>query len=786
MSSLETKLRRIVQSGERGRRGDVQKIERMLGDADWQTRRAAAAGIAAAVNGDRLAPEEESAVFQELIRMVGESRDAGRRAAASAALEAMGGRALPTIIARLVSETDDANLRVALTRIIGQIGGAETVHALAPLTSDWDANVAATAVAALGRARSCEATSILIAHTDDENDWLRFAAISALGELGDERAVARLEKLLDDSLTEEIAAASLADISSLEAVRALARRLFNRETNAVRAMILKAMISLVADERRLPRAVMEYLYAEARRLFRARASERTIDELIRLSESSDANLARAAIIALGWSGDGRRAFPVIRDAFASSAMRRAATLALTDFARDKGSCRALLAVASGDIAPGNITGVEMAHALGSARHAVAVEAAARLYASGTDEDAETCEAMASAMAQHCEWLRGDPKEIGDDAARRLIVRLRELRADEESFVKIAETLGLLARRATAPVVEELCERLPSGNGAMAVSSRLAFYDGCDARRATEEATHALRHPIAAIRLRAIEVLERSAAKNSEAGTDGIASLVAYLTDESAVVRRAVLRAIEHGAKSDDARRAVQTALADEDIWVRAEAIITLGTLFGDERAMRSFLHQEATGAPHPLMRVAAVRALAVHARTGEDWRTLARVARDDARPEARRAATLAFRDCPQPRTAIAASRAALSDNHWTVRRAAVETLASFGDEKPARKLLLDEATNNADAAVRGAAINALGQTSAPVSVTAIVTAILDALDESIETSEALIEDAFAALVNLARTRREEIELLIFRDAHISPRAAAIARFVLTTPPTSLD
>jgi HEAT repeat protein len=781
MATIESKSQRAVRRDDSGSSGpmpslpllhDLRALAQSLADADWQTRRSAALTIASAVNAQRLTADEESWIFKELMQMIGSNRDVEERAAASAALEAMPTKALPPIIARLRSEIEDTLLRVALARVLGQIGGAEIVHTLGPLTGDADANLAATAVAALGRARSSEATTFLLAHLEDENDWLRFAAISALGELGDERAVAQLESLLDDTQTEEIAASALADIASLEAVRALARHLFDLETSNLRPQVLKAMISIVADEQTLPRIVARHLYTEAKNLFIEQCDERTIDNLIAISESSDVKLASVVITALGWSGgDEERVFSVIRNAFASPAKRKAARRALVDLARDEHSCHKLIQALQGEI-----SSIELAYALGEVFHAVGIEALARLYADTTrsrEIDAETREQLAGAIEQVNNRLRfNHTKDISEDDRQRLIIVLFELikQADESARIKLAEMLGLLAHDSQTFVIEELREVLPAGDGAVEVLARLAFYEGYDQQQATKEALRALRHPVAAVRLRAINDLEQLAPGDFE-----IQSLIAHLTDESPMVRRAALRALQRAPATGEQARALQSAFADEDIWVRAEAVFALGSLFGNgDSSVRSLLQQEAMEAAHPLVRVAAVRALTVHAQTEDDWRQIAHVARKDARPEVRRAAVLAFQNCQQKQMALAFLRATLKDEHWTVRHAAVETLVRFKDERSARKLLIKEAAG-AENSVRGAAIDALGQINAPE----VVSTITSALNESIE-NEALIENATNALVNLARTGSEEVRGAIHSELrHVSPRAETIIRLILS-------
>ncbi|HYO91462.1 MAG TPA: HEAT repeat domain-containing protein, partial [Pyrinomonadaceae bacterium] len=292
-------------------------------------------------------------------------------------------------------------------------------------------------------------------------------------------------------------------------------------------------------------------------------------------------------------------------------------------------------------------------------------------------------------------------------------------------------------------------------------AHLAFLDNADPLRAVEEAARAERHKSARVRLSAIEILSwRSRPRDN-------ASLALHLTDEAPGVRRAAMRAMRRGAATPEALRAIRAALADEDIWVRAEAITTLGALFGTEGEARACL-REALQEPHPLVRVAAAEALARHA-DPKDWRALAQVARRDSQPEARRAAVRAFAGCPQPRTTLSVARAALKDEAWSVRRAGVRVLA-ICHEASAHKLLLEAASYEKEhETVRGAALRALAHVDAPHAI-ALSCYLISTGDA------ALTEDAYVTLQSLESTHQD---LLKETARTCAPRAAGIIRAVMS-------
>ncbi|MBD0371083.1 MAG: HEAT repeat domain-containing protein [Pyrinomonadaceae bacterium] len=752
MLSLEATLDRVERLSQSGAAADVRALVRLLGSEDWQTRRAAAEGISSLVltRAEGLNTDE---LFRELITAVSDKTDAGRRAAAIAALEGIGAPALPALAQSL--RDSEASSAIALAGLIGQVGGEEAVTLLEPLAESRDTNIATSAISALGRTRHPAATQLLLRALEREDEWLRFAAVGALGELGDARAVPTLEKLLKEPLMEEAAATALEEIASIESVTALAGNLRD-EDGRFRPRVLAALVSLSEDERSLPSAVQERLRYLAEHLFRQSADDATFGDLLRLTATLDPQLKRASITALGWMGDDR-AVPVIAEALADPAFIKTARRALRNLSGNVHALTRMLEMEADLIPP-----LEIATAISGAKSYQAIEAAARLSLEAAD--AETMEAALAVLAAGRDQLRKAHAELLDrERALKLAESLSDLlsMAEGRALVEIAETLGLLASALPFALMERIADTLSQVSTDDHLLARLAFLDNADPLRAVEEAARAERHKSARVRLSAIEILSwRSRPRDN-------ASLALHLTDEATGVRRAAMRAMRRGAPTPEANRAIHAALADEDIWVRAEAIATLGALFGADSEARARL-REALGEPHPLVRVAASEALTEHA-DSKDWRALAQTVRRDSQPEARRAATLAFTRCPQPRTTLSVARAALKDEAWPVRRAGVQVLSTCL-EASAHKLLLEVVSDEDEhETVRGAALRAFAPLDAPRAVSLSC--------DLISTGDAaLIEDAYAALKSLERTHAELME----ETAHTcAPRAASIIKAVMS-------
>jgi HEAT repeat protein len=754
-SSLEATLDRVERLASSGAAADVRALVRLLGNEDWQTRRAAAEAISAAVRSHPQDSDTET-LFDELIAAIGDSSHAGRRAAAIVALEGIGAPALPRLAAEL--QRAPASARIALAGVIGSVEGVEAVRHLAPLAQDADINVATAAMAALGRTRESSAAQILLNYLDTEDDWLRFAAVGALGELGDECAIERIELLLEEPLVQEAAAASLVEMATPAAGDALARHL-RAADGTLRPAILAALVSLSNDERvvGVPRAISEKIRARAQRAFRETADDATFGDIMRMVSTGDPERARVGLTALGWMG-APRAVPILGSALGDPALSKTARRALVDLTHEPQALGAMLEVESILIAP-----VEIAVAISNTRSLATLEAAARLSVEAAD--AETLEASIAALAAGRHWLRERRADLlHTSEATRLGESLRGLlhSAHNRALFEIAETLGVLAAALPPAMTEAIADELSESVDEDYILARLAFLDSVDPLRAAEEAARAQRHRSAIVRMSALEILSWRAGASKEAF-----SLVSHLTDESAGVRRAATRAMRRGLATTENMRALLAACADEDIWVRTEAIITLGVLFGTIAQARAHLREQ-LDAPHPLCRVAAAGALSTHA-DARDWRALAQMARRDTQPEARRAAVLSFARCEQSRRALSAMRAAIRDTAWPVRRAAVEVLAS-NREAAALKLLLDVAGDQEEeSTVRGAALCALAQLDAPETIELACQALSHG-------DATLIEDAYAALLTLKRTRRAEMRAA--RES-CAPRAAAILNTVIS-------
>jgi HEAT repeat protein len=176
----------------------------------------------------------EPAVLGEL---VADGENAVRRNAGLSALERQGPYAVPHLVAML--GRDDAELVLFALQSLARIGDASAGPAIIPLLEHPDANVAQTAIEAAGRLRARDAVPALCGLLQRDL-WLQLAAIAALGDIGDPRAVDPLMAFVPDSILAEPAVQALRRIAAPESLQPLLPLLLAVRERALRDPLLLA------------------------------------------------------------------------------------------------------------------------------------------------------------------------------------------------------------------------------------------------------------------------------------------------------------------------------------------------------------------------------------------------------------------------------------------------------------------------------------------------------------------------------------------------------------------
>ena len=166
---------------------------------------------------------EEAAIAVDpgdLVELLATSDNSRLRNGAIEALGHGGDRAIPALL-KALRDRDPEKVMFA-AGVLGRSRARDVVPHLVALIGHADLNVAQTAIESLAQLRAPAAVDALIGVLDGD-PWLRFAAVRALGEIGEPRAVRSLADALPDDLLKFSAIEALGKIGTLDALRELVR-----------------------------------------------------------------------------------------------------------------------------------------------------------------------------------------------------------------------------------------------------------------------------------------------------------------------------------------------------------------------------------------------------------------------------------------------------------------------------------------------------------------------------------------------------------------------------------
>jgi HEAT repeat protein len=180
----------------------------------------------------------ENADPESLVLLMSDHADSISRNAAMDALTRGGARSLSALVRAL--RHPDPEVVMFAAGVLGKTRDRAAIPHLVGLLTHLDVNVVQQAIESLAQLRSSAAVSALVA-TLEEDPWLRFAAIHALGEIGDERAVEPLSALLADEAVREGVIEALGKIGTPAAIQHLATALRTADDKAVFESLLHAI-----------------------------------------------------------------------------------------------------------------------------------------------------------------------------------------------------------------------------------------------------------------------------------------------------------------------------------------------------------------------------------------------------------------------------------------------------------------------------------------------------------------------------------------------------------------
>jgi len=146
-----------------------------------------------------------------------------------------------------VLKDDDWWVRSRAGDALAEIGGPKVVDSVVALINDEDEEIRRTAIEILNAAKDERAIDHLIKATDDSDWWVRERAVDALAQIGNARALPKIESMLgQDPRTDTVIVRALAKMGSQKHI-AMIIPLLNSEQRELQIEAVKAL-SKLADE----------------------------------------------------------------------------------------------------------------------------------------------------------------------------------------------------------------------------------------------------------------------------------------------------------------------------------------------------------------------------------------------------------------------------------------------------------------------------------------------------------------------------------------------------------
>lgn len=274
--------------------GTVQVLIAAVGDSSYRVREKALQKICSY-------PGEK--IFPRLETYLRDGENADFRTAAMEAFPRYGKEATPYLL-QLLKDYDE-EIRTFATVMLGDIKDVSTVDSLLEVLEDTDENVRHAAAESLGKIRDTRAVEALIKCLE-QDFWVKYPAIIALGNIGDPSATKSLAGLIDDEMLRLVVVEALGKIGDVSAIPVLADVISNQDVsirNETIASFVKIQSrvqrEIVPDGKPLP-SIKKCL-----------DNDELIKHLLDSLRSSDLEVLRNAVIALGWLKEERAIKPLI-------------------------------------------------------------------------------------------------------------------------------------------------------------------------------------------------------------------------------------------------------------------------------------------------------------------------------------------------------------------------------------------------------------------------------------------------------------------------------------------
>ena len=540
---------------------DTSPLLGALSDDSWRVRQAAVKGMA-----QRAAPEAIAALLNSVVE---NHQNPSLLNSALQVLASSDVDTLSPLLELLKAPHPDLRMQAALT--LGDQRDDRAAAALVHALKDEDANVRYHVIEALGKLKAEAAVDPLVEIVESRDFFLGFPALDALAKIGDTRVASRVLPLLDDELLRAAAVSLLGQLGDETAVTPLTA-LLNTPN---------APTDLIADALATIRDRYEQQYGEGGHIADLTSREilpTGVQNLLDALETPGKQNLRSIALVLGWLKRSRveRALTRLmgrvdlRDNIIDALVRHGSTtvdLLIAQLSAEDLEVRRSAIVALGRIGDATATqplvetlnnealAIDGANALGKIGDPKAGEGLLKLIGS---KDASTRQAAVSALNS-----LGPPPN-----SNRIVPLLRDPDSNvRESAVKIAGYFGY------AEAANELLELShdPSEAVRCAAIEHLPFIED---ERVVEVVVHALKEENPKVRAAAARAL------GNMDTSDGVSHLINALADDDAWVRYFSARALGR-RRAEAGVAALENILENEEFnHVRIAALDSLGQIGG--------------------------------------------------------------------------------------------------------------------------------------------------------------------------------------------------------------
>ena len=650
-SDAEERREAAVDLGRIGEKA-VPLLFRALSDREWRVRKTAV---------DALVSYADERVIAGLIQTLSAHDNAGARNSAMEALVRIGKESVDCLLPLV--DTPDPDVRKFIVDILGDIKDARAVLPLVKRLEDADENIRVAAAEALGKIRDPRAVDALLACLSRyDQGWLDYAAAEALGEIGDERALGPLLAALARSSLREPVLESLGKIGSAGTISPLIESL----DDPLRIVREVSIVALAAIYRKNTAQERKKIVETVRR----GVGDRAVNFLEEILMTSEGELLKSAIAVLGWTGrEGsiRKLFAILKEEELEETMVQSLRHL------DKGTSGLLLTYLTSDNALVRRT---VARILGEIGNPSAEEPLIGLL---TDENGHVRSSSAAAL--------------GRMRSRKAVKPLLDLLSDEYESVQDSAIQALAAIN-DETVLDGLIQGF-SSREAFLRRNIAVLLGKFTTDTAMDALTFALKDEEPDVRKAVVAALDNAHSEKA------LRPLLLAITDDDPEVRMLAAEALGR-TNAPEAGRALVSLLEDNDLWVRAAAARGLGRIGGAQVASVLASHL-ARASDIFLLALVDVLGTLCFAQALDPL--LALTGHPD--PEVRKTvlAALSGYEGASVRPAVISR---LSDQHWSVRKAAIEVLKQKRDAA-VDSLLVKIADADPDATVRQAAKEALGK-----------------------------------------------------------------------------